>query len=280
MDLSTFNKKLKQLVNKARKEESRENFEDAKDAWIDVAEFTIHFYKHTKLEPSFRNMLINKTEGIIQHVKDLDKKIRMSETLSDLSREQDIKQGETTKKPSPQSTITERGAEDIIEQEPESKPRGGTRQKKPASPTKNERTRQESISSNEVTEEPKTTELPTVPSKSPQEEPEVVNDSEFKNMPEGFKEIKAPTEFEVITPHDKEEIEKRLSISGDMSIFKHDNEEDSPKNEKTIDQANEKILNKDENKTDKKSEAIICFACGEKNAPGTKVCSNCGTKLK
>lgn len=272
MDLSTFNKKLKQLVNKARKHEAREKFEDAKDAWIDVAEFTIHFYKHTKLEPSFRNMLINKTEGIIQHVKNLDKKVRMSETLSGLSREQ----GEPHEQPSPKDKGKDQQTEETLQQDSGPPSGAGVGQKKSVSDARQEIRIKESSSDDEITEEPKTAKLPTVPSQTPQEEPEIVEDSEFKNMPEGFKEIKPPRDFEVITPHDKEEIEKRLSISGDMSVFKYENEEDSPKGENTINQANEVM----ENKSESKKEAIICFACGEKNPPGTKKCSNCGTELE
>lgn len=267
MELSTFNKKLKKLVNKARKEEAHKNFEDAKEAWIEVAEFTIHFYKHTKLEPSFRNMLIRKTEGIIQHVKNLDKEMRMSETISDLSQEQGAE---------PEAAAKEQPPEDT---QPDQIPEGSAGDDQPITPPdsvpqqSDQTAAQQGSSDGEIPMDGNSTELPSVPSKPPQNEPEVIQDSEYKNIPDGIKEIKAPKDFEVITPYDKEEIEKRLSINGDMSIFKQDNEEDSSNNDVSMQTDVQK-----ENKS--KNEEIICFACGEKNPPGTKICSNCGTELE
>lgn len=276
MDLSDFNKHLKTLVNRARREEALKNVENAKDAWIEVAEFTIKFYKHTKLEPSFRNMLINKTEGIIQHVKNLDRKLRMSQTLSDLEREQEDEsqslKGETSVKEtsnqaqSSEMTESKSPAPPEIDKPQPNSAEGGQAQKAKLS-------KQDISSPDEKTSENEPSDLPSVPSQVPQEEPEVIEDSEFKNIPQGFKEIKPSQDFEVITPYDKEEIEKRLSVNHDMSIFKYVDEEESPK-EKDVKNANISIVDRN------KKEAIICFACGEKNPPDTKVCVNCGTKLE
>jgi len=276
MDLSDFNKHLKTLVNRARREEARKNVENAKDAWIEVAEFTIKFYKHTKLEPSFRNMLINKTEGIIQHVKNLDKKLRMSQTLSDLEREQEAEsqslEGDTSVRQtsneilSEEMTETKAPAQPAIDKPQSTFTEGGQAQKTKIS--------KEQISSpDQETPEPESADLPSVPSQAPKEEPEVIEDSEFKNIPQGFKEIKASRDFEVVTPYDKEEIEKRLSVNHDMSIFKYDDEEVYSEGEDS--QQQEKEIKKPD-----KNQAIICFACGEKNPPGTKKCKNCGTELE
>lgn len=254
MDLSTFNKGLKQLVNRARREEARNSLKEAKDAWIEVAEFTIKFYKHTKLEPSFRNMLINKTEGIIQHAKNLDRKIRMSQTLSDLSKEQEMEPEEFKEEPLNQVESKDQSSISKTELQPMEESKSEDESIKPSP-------------NNQISEE-----LPDVPFKAPQKEPEIVDDSEYKNIPEGIKEIKAPKDFEVITPYDKEEIEKRLSVDGDMSIFKYDHEAESSEDE-VMNQGNISI------ESENKKEAIICFACGERNPPGTKVCKNCGTKL-
>jgi ribosomal protein L40E len=275
MDLSDFNKHLKTLVNRARREEARKNVENAKDAWIEVAEFTIKFYKHTKLEPSFRNMLITKTEGIIQHVKNLDRKLRMSQTLSDLEREQEAEsqshEGEISATEvsdhmqSSEMAESKSAAPHEIDKPQQTSAEGGQAQKIKVS-------KEEASPPDKETQEQKTTDLPSVPSQVPQEEPEVIEDSEFKNIPQGFKEIKASQDFEVITPYDKEEIEKRLSVNHDMSIFKYDDEEESSK-EEASEQPEEQIEKPDKN------QAIICFACGEKNSPGAKKCKNCGTEL-
>ncbi|MFW9947283.1 MAG: hypothetical protein ACFFDX_10700 [Candidatus Odinarchaeota archaeon] len=94
-------------------------------------------------------------------------------------------------------------------------------------------------------------------------EPEVVERSEFKNLPKGFKEIKAPEEFKIITPHDKNYVKKiTAEDKTDGSISKHSREGKKSKNKSS-----------DQNKGN-------CFACGEQVKVGTKICPHCGTILK
>ena len=91
-------------------------------------------------------------------------------------------------------------------------------------------------------------------------ETNIVEKSEFKNLPKGFTEIEASKDFEIVTPHDKDFIQKILSEDQpDMNDFKYKKE----KNQIPIDQ----------NKT-------ICIACGVELPFGTKICPRCGTKLK
>ncbi|MFX0033719.1 MAG: hypothetical protein ACFE8V_05410 [Promethearchaeota archaeon] len=91
-------------------------------------------------------------------------------------------------------------------------------------------------------------------------ETKIIDKSEFKNLPKGFKEIEASKDFEIITPHDKDYIKKILSEDKpDMNVFKFKKGE----NQNRMDQ----------NKT-------ICFACGIELAFDTKICPQCGTKLK
>ena len=94
---------------------------------------------------------------------------------------------------------------------------------------------------------------------------DIIEDSEFRNLPKGFKEIKATKDFEIVTPHDKNHIEK-VKREG-MSI-------DEKKNSR-INQMPEIKLNQD-----LKSNKVICFACGAELPINTKVCPDCGTTLK
>lgn len=85
---------------------------------------------------------------------------------------------------------------------------------------------------------------------------EFVEKTEFKNLPKGFKEIKAEKDFEIITPHDKDYIKKIIS----------EDTTPTPNGEKTQ-------ISLDHNET-------ICFACGVKLPSNAKVCPQCGTELK
>ena len=95
----------------------------------------------------------------------------------------------------------------------------------------------------------------------------VIENSDIQNLPIGFKEIRAPEDFTIITPHDKDHIKKILSQDHDMSVFTHDDKEI-----KAQDQT------EPEKPLDKKK--IICFACGSEIPANSKVCSICGTNLK
>lgn len=84
----------------------------------------------------------------------------------------------------------------------------------------------------------------------------IVEKSEFKNLPKGFKEIEAKKDYEIITPHDKDYIKKVLT-----------------QEKKEIQKSDERHIPLDQNK-------IICFACGKELSSNTKVCPQCGTLIK
>lgn len=98
-------------------------------------------------------------------------------------------------------------------------------------------------------------------------ETKIVEDSEFKNLPKGFKEIEASQDFEIITPHDKDYIEKIIKQDIDMGIFKHDEQNSLPQQHIEL-------------KQPKDDKQIVCFACGSISPSNTKICPNCGTELK
>lgn len=84
----------------------------------------------------------------------------------------------------------------------------------------------------------------------------IVEESAFKNLPKGFKEIEATKDFEIITPHDKDYIKKIIS-----------------QDQKDIHKSEEPKTPLDQNK-------LICFACGKELPSNTKVCPQCGTLIK
>ena len=91
----------------------------------------------------------------------------------------------------------------------------------------------------------------------------IIEDSDVKNLPKGFKEIETPKDFKIITPHDPNYVEKVKKLSEDevdMNIYKKPKETSSKE---------------DEDLGDKR----ICFACGTVLPPNTKICTECGTKL-
>ena len=103
------------------------------------------------------------------------------------------------------------------------------------------------------------------------EKPKVINSSEFKNIPKGFKEIEAPKDFKIIAPHDEDFINKILNMDHDMSVFKHEDPEN----------ASQKL---EDSRTpfepSKNGESEFCFACGTEVKPNQEKCPTCGTKLQ
>ncbi len=104
--------------------------------------------------------------------------------------------------------------------------------------------------------------------KSKTEKPKVIDDSEFKNIPKGFKEIEAPKDFKIITPHDEDFIKNILKVDVDMNGSEHDDQKNVMQNSRTPFEPSK----------DGKSE--FCFACGAEISPKQKTCPSCGTKLK
>ena len=92
----------------------------------------------------------------------------------------------------------------------------------------------------------------------------IIEDSELKNLPKGFKEIETSDEFTIITPHDEDFVKKQhAKASENVKPVKQKASEEDPKPVARVD-----------------FEQLVCFACGyEKNARNDKICKNCGTYL-
>lgn len=74
MNISKFNQ---ELGNKLAKAKNLEKFNDLKEAikiWLDISEMTLQASKDPKIDNHFRNMLIRKTQEIIEHVRELKEK--------------------------------------------------------------------------------------------------------------------------------------------------------------------------------------------------------------
>jgi hypothetical protein len=103
------------------------------------------------------------------------------------------------------------------------------------------------------------------------EKPKVIDESEFQNIPKGFKEIEAPKDFKIITPHDEDFINNILKMDVDMSVFKHEEQEDSSQK---LDGSRTPF------EPSKDGSSEFCFACGAEVSPNQKKCPSCGTKLE
>ncbi len=71
MDISKFNKELADKITEAKILEKRGEFNSAVKVWLKISEMTLNASKTRDIEVSYKNMLINKTQEIIAHIKDL-----------------------------------------------------------------------------------------------------------------------------------------------------------------------------------------------------------------
>jgi len=71
MDIATFNKELGTKIARAKGLERNDNIKAAIKLWLDISEMALRFSKSRNLDASFKNMIINRTQGIFAHVKNL-----------------------------------------------------------------------------------------------------------------------------------------------------------------------------------------------------------------
>ncbi|MFX0042729.1 MAG: hypothetical protein ACFE8L_07445 [Candidatus Hodarchaeota archaeon] len=230
MDIAKFNKELGTKIAIARSLEKSDEITAAIKIWVEVSEMTLRFSKSRNLDFSFRNMLIKKTEGIVQHIKNL----KSGKTIEDISVEEiepfieEIQDQETT---------------EVISSE-ELKPKESFNEEFLPFDEKGSN----AVESKDV---------------------KFVEDTEFKNIPDGFKEIHPNEDFKIITPHDDGYVEKILKKDIDMSIFNQKKEEIG----QTQNQVNIKL------EQPKDGTKVICFACGAELPAKTKICPDCGSTI-
>lgn len=71
MNIEIFNKQLASKVAKATNLEKRGDFKNAIDVWLEVSDMSLKYSKTRGIDSSFRNMLIKRTEKIVDHIKSL-----------------------------------------------------------------------------------------------------------------------------------------------------------------------------------------------------------------
>jgi len=226
MDIAKFNKELGTKIALAKSLEKSNEITAAIKVWVEISEMTLRFSKSRNLDFTFKNMLIKKTEGLVQHIKNL-------------------KSGKII--------------EDVLGEEIEPRVK-----ETPDQETIDAISSEESYSEDFLTDEEK--ENNAIESK----DVKFIEDSELKNIPNGFKEIQTKKDFKIITPHDNNYVKKVLKKDIDMSIFTpKKGENDQTQNQGKIELEQPKDSNK-----------VICFACGAELPAKTKICPNCGTTIK
>ena len=71
MDITKFNKELKTRVSLARSYERRNEIDSAIKLWLEISEMALKFSKSRNIDARYKNMLLNRTKGIIEHIKSL-----------------------------------------------------------------------------------------------------------------------------------------------------------------------------------------------------------------
>ncbi|MBY8984815.1 MAG: hypothetical protein KGD65_07100 [Candidatus Lokiarchaeota archaeon] len=220
MDITKFNQELKTKVALANSYEKRKEIDSAIKLWLEISEMTIKYSKSKGINASFKIMLINRTKGIFEHIKNL----KAGQVEKDLF-EEDVY--------IPEEEIQEEKAFEITEKEKIIPEKKETKEIRPFKPVE-------------------------------EKEIKTVEESNFKNIPKGFKEIQTSNDFKIITPHDEDYVKKHISQETNPS----EKQNSLPKQERIDFEQLED------------SEYLICFACGyDKNMKDAKTCKSCGTTL-
>jgi ribosomal protein L40E len=195
MDISKFNQELAYKVARATGFEKNQRLKEAVQEWIEITEMVIKISKLPKLEFSFRSMLIEKTEQIINHIKELKQR-----SPTPLQRE-------------PKKSVI--------------RPSSTTSVKKVEIKPKKEKAESKAELFPSIQEQ----KHPDVALKKEKDVKIIKSDS--KNLPKGFKEIETSDDFTIITPHDQEYVKKILNQDIDMSVFKHPDADSESNTEKS-----------------------------------------------
>ena len=98
----------------------------------------------------------------------------------------------------------------------------------------------------------------------------VLEQSEFNNLPQGFKELQTSETFKILTPHDGKYVEKVLNREKGLNGEIKKESEQTPTSEEERFDFDQPVEN----------QTLICFACGNSNEKSAKICKSCGTELK
>jgi hypothetical protein len=230
MDIAKFNKEISYKIAKANGLEKINKYQEAVDLWLEISEITLRVSKTPNLEFSYKSMLIDKTKQMIEHIKNLKQKL-----------------------------ISQRRVAQYIEKTPISQVSNSELRTKPTIIENKVKFAADSTSEFSIESEPFVT--------PDNNEVKVVKSSDIKNLPIGFKEIEPSKEFKILTPHDKDYVEKLIGLDHNKDPSKQE-EKDLPLPKKI-----------EPDPTSDKSN-IICFACGSEISSKSKKCPTCGTDLQ
>ncbi|MCK4780335.1 MAG: hypothetical protein KAT57_09120 [Candidatus Lokiarchaeota archaeon] len=219
MDITNFNKELGKMIAIAKTYEIKGEIQAAIQQWIKISEMALNFSKSPKIDPLFKNMIINRTKGIFAHIKNLkENQIKEEIYIENSQVPQEVSDTEVL----PEIAQTE---------EPH-------------------------------LHEEKIDEISAIKSTN-KSQLSIIEDSELKNLPKGFKEIETSDEFTIITPHDEDFVKKQHAKASEKGFFKPGKQKASEEDPKPVTRVD-----------------LICFACGyDKNTIKDKVCKNCGIEL-
>jgi rubrerythrin len=71
MDITKFNNELKTKVALVKSYEKRNEIDLAIKLWLEISEITLKYSKSRGIDATYRNMLITRTKGIVNHIKNL-----------------------------------------------------------------------------------------------------------------------------------------------------------------------------------------------------------------
>ncbi len=228
MDITQFNKELANRIATAKRYEKSGDVKLAIKLWLEISEMTISLSKNPKLDASFRNMLMNRTKGIFEHIRILKSDQLEEELYFDSS-----------------------------EQSPE------VSEREPLSETFHSKSEDHDVEEGDQAKDSSSNSGSSM---------KIIEDSDLKDLPKGFKEIETSEDFEILTPHDKDFVTKQIDKALNSDFYKKHVQEDPEEGSTKQDQVEFEQSKDGKNK--------ICFACGyDKLSVKDKVCTNCGTKL-
>ena len=219
MDIAQFNKELSYKVAKANGLEKHNNLKEAIRIWVDISEMALKMSKTPNLDFSYKSMLMEKTEQIINHIKDLKLRLSGRKELEPVIKESTVSKSE------------------YLDAEEEMTKIESTPKKVAPSKVSNEN-----------------------------DEVSVIKNNDIKNLPIGFKEVKASQDFKIITPHNEDYVSEMLKKEVNMDIFSSDKVKDQSSSRVDFEQPHDKGK-------------MICFACGTEIPSNSRKCPNCGTEL-
>jgi len=191
MNIKKFNQVLSAKIAKAKSFENHGDLETAIELWLEISDLTLKASKQSDIEFTYKHMLINKTEQIIQHIKELKSPIKKEPVVEKIIIQEDITDA----------------------------------------PEINQDTGKKEKLMNKIEEMKSSSDLSHLNNDFVQKNHKVIEKSVVNNTSGGIKEIEAPKVFQIITPHDPNYAEKmkKMSEKADLDVFKKT--KDSPSRE-------------------------------------------------